>query len=109
MSLCQLQKATQDGVVSTEAMKEVNTMANRNARTEITWEILEHLVSFGTRKDTGWSKEANIVAWNGGVPKLDIREWSPDHSKMGKGCTLTADELAALKDIINEIDLDSFE
>ena len=50
-------------------------MANKNARTEITWEILEHLVTFGTRKDNGWTKEANIIAWNGGVPKVDIREW----------------------------------
>ena len=57
----------------------------------------------------GWTKELNLVSWNDREPKYDIREWSPDHSKMGKGCTLTADELAALKDIINEIDLDSFE
>lgn len=77
-------------------------MANRNARTEITWEILEYLVSFGTRKDSGWTKEANIVAWNGGVPKLDIREWSPDHERMSKGIVLMEAEAEALARALTE-------
>lgn len=75
---------------------------------ELKFEITQ---SLGTLSENakGWKKELNLVSWNDREPKYDIREWSPDHSKMGKGCTLTADELAALKDIINEIDLDSFE
>ena len=48
----------------------------------------------------GWRKELNLVSWNNGAPKYDIREWSPDHEKMGKGVTLTADELAKLKELI---------
>lgn len=50
-----------------------------------------------------------MVSWNEREPKYDIREWSPDHSKMGKGITLTADELADLKNLLAELDLDSFE
>ena len=75
---------------------------------ELKFEIVSNL---GTLSENakGWTKELNLVSWNEREPKYDIREWSPDHTKMGKGCTLTADELAALKDIINEIDLDSFE
>lgn len=75
---------------------------------ELKFEITQ---SLGTLSENakGWTKELNLVSWNDREPKYDIREWSPDHSKMGKGCTLTADELAALKDIINDIDLDSFE
>lgn len=75
---------------------------------ELKFEIVSNL---GTLSENakGWTKEINLVSWNEREPKYDIREWSPDHSKMGKGCTLTADELASLKDIINEIDLDSFE
>ena len=68
-----------------------------NTRDTVTFEILEHLVTFGERKDSGWTKEANIVAWNGGVPKLDIREWDPDHERMSRGVTLMetkAEELA---------------
>ena len=57
----------------------------------------------------GWRKEVNLISWNGGAPKYDIRDWAPDHSRMGKGVTLTADELAELKNLLADIDLDSFE
>ena len=40
----------------------------------------------------GWTKELNIISWNGGEPKYDIRDWAPEHEKMGKGVTLTGDE-----------------
>jgi len=53
----------------------------------------------------GWSKELNLVSWNDAAPKYDIREWSPDHSKMGKGITLTAEELKKLRDLLNEMSL----
>lgn len=48
----------------------------------------------------GWRKEINLISWNGAVPKYDIREWAPDHEKMGKGVTLTKEELEALKKLI---------
>ena len=51
----------------------------------------------------GWKKELNLISWNGGAPKYDIREWSPDHEKMGKGVTLTADEIAELKMLLDKI------
>ena len=54
----------------------------------ITCDVMENLVVFGQRRDSGWTKEANIVCWNGGSPKLDIREWDPDHERMSKGITL---------------------
>ena len=50
-----------------------------------------------------WKKELNLISWNGGAPKYDIREWSPDHEKMGKGVTLTADEIAELKMLLDKI------
>ncbi len=53
----------------------------------------------------GWTKELNLVSWNDRDPKYDLREWSPEHEKMAKGVTLTGDELKALKDILNEMDL----
>jgi hypothetical protein len=37
----------------------------------------------------GWRKELNMVSWNGNQAKYDIRDWSPDHEKMGKGVTFT--------------------
>lgn len=44
----------------------------------------------------GWQKELNLVSWNGRDPKYDIRDWSPDHSKMSKGVTLTEQEAERL-------------
>ena len=75
---------------------------------ELKYEIGENLGSLGENA-RGWSKEVNLISWNEKEPKYDIRDWAPDHSRMGKGVTLTADELAALKDLLAGIDLDSFE
>lgn len=49
----------------------------------------------------GWRKELNLISWNGATPKYDIREWAPEHEKMGKGVTLTKEELEALKNLIS--------
>ena len=52
----------------------------------------------------GWTKELNLVSWNGREPKYDIREWDPEHEKMGKGVTLTEEELVALKMLLEELE-----
>jgi len=51
---------------------------------------------------SGWQKELNLVSWNGRTPKLDIRDWSPDHQKMGKGVTLSEGEAAALAELLKQ-------
>ncbi|MFD2760945.1 YdbC family protein [Lentibacillus juripiscarius] len=48
----------------------------------------------------GWTKELNLVSWNGRDPKYDLRDWSPDKEKMGKGVTLTEEELEKLKSLL---------
>ena len=53
---------------------------------------------------TGWNKEANIISWNGGAPKLDIRDWSADHEHMSRGITLTADEAQRLVETVQSRD-----
>lgn len=50
----------------------------------------------------GWNLELNLVSWGGRPAKYDIRSWAPDHQKMGKGITLTKEELLALKDLLNK-------
>lgn len=51
----------------------------------------------------GWKKELTSVSWNNREPKYDIREWDPDYKKMGKGITLTVEELKILRDLLNDI------
>ena len=53
----------------------------------------------------GWTKELNLIAWTGRAPKFDLRDWAPDHAKMGKGITLTNEEVAQLQTILNEMNL----
>lgn len=51
----------------------------------------------------GWTKELNLISWNGREPKYDIRDWAPEHAKMGKGVTLSEEEIGALKKLLSEI------
>ncbi|WP_195468136.1 PC4/YdbC family ssDNA-binding protein [Clostridium sp. D43t1_170807_H7] len=53
----------------------------------------------------GWKKELNLISWNGKEAKYDLREWAPKHEKMGKGVTLTKDELKLLKDLLNSMEI----
>lgn len=54
----------------------------------------------------GWKKELNLISWNEKDPKYDIREWSPDGTKMGKGVTLSKEEVVALKSLLADFDVE---
>ena len=69
------------------------------------YEILDNVGVFFNSKN-GWTKEINIISWNGAEGNVDIRSWSPDHSRMGKGISLTVEEFKALKELMNEINPD---
>ena len=62
---------------------------------EFKFEIEEHLIVL-SENEKGWKKELTRVSWNGAQAKFDIRQWSPDYSKMGKGVTLTNEEFQKL-------------
>lgn len=64
---------------------------------DFTFSIEEKLLVLSTN-DKGWTKELNRVSFNGAAPKFDLRTWSPDHTKMGKGITLTNEEFQTLLD-----------
>lgn len=73
---------------------------------DIKFEIVEHLLelSIGSK---GWTKEVNMVSWNDRKPKLDIREWDETHEKMGKGITLNKEEIKKLKELLQNLDIDT--
>ncbi len=54
----------------------------------------------------GWNLELNLVSWGGRPAKYDLRSWSPDHQKMGKGSTFSKEELTALKNLLNNVNLE---
>lgn len=68
---------------------------------EVKFEIVNNIGIISTSK-SGWKKELNRVSWNGGEPKYDLREWDPEHTKMGKGVTLTEKELRELAKVLAE-------
>ncbi len=76
--------------------------------TELKFEIRKNLGAIG-EGTKGWKKEVNIVSWNDRKPKLDIRDWDENHIKMGKGVTLNKDEVAELKKLLDELDIDALE
>ena len=71
---------------------------------EITYEITERIAVL-SQGANGWERQLNMVSWNGREPKYDIRDWAPDGVKMGKGISLSHDEIAILKGILDEMEL----
>ena len=71
-------------------------MANNN--TEVTFEIMEHIGVLDTydNRVQAWTKEVNIVSWNGGPAKIDIRDWDASHERMSRGITLTEEQAEKL-------------
>lgn len=71
---------------------------------EIKFEIKEKVGDI-SESSKGWSKELNLISWNEKEPKYDIRDWDPTHEKMGKGVTLSVEELKKLRDLLNEMEI----
>jgi len=71
---------------------------------EIKYEIVKN-IGVLSKSASGWSKELNLISWNDREPKYDLRDWSPDREKMGKGVTLSREDLMALKELLNTIEL----
>ena len=74
---------------------------NEKERDGVTFEFVEH-IGVVSIYPTGWKKELNMVAWNGGSPKYDIRDWDPEHEHMSRGITLHKDEAQKLLELLGE-------
>ncbi|MGL9867172.1 YdbC family protein [Enterococcus faecium] len=69
---------------------------------EFSYEIVEEIAIL-SENNKGWRKELNLVSWNDRPPKFDLRDWAPDHEKMGKGLTLTNEEFEQLQKAIENM------
>ena len=67
----------------------------------LNYEIVE-TIGVISESSKGWKKELNLVSWNNREPKYDLRDWAPDHEKMGKGITLSKEEVENLRDLLNK-------
>lgn len=79
-------------------------MAKGNNNTEVTFEIMEHIGVLDTydNREQAWTKEVNIVSWNGGPAKIDIRDWDSSHERMSRGITLTEEQAEKLTKSLSE-------
>lgn len=57
-----------------------------------------------SKSGNGWTKEMNLVSWNGGEPRYELRSWSPDHRRMGRGISLDVEEIVSLREILVELE-----
>lgn len=69
---------------------------------DIKYEIIEELGVL-SESAKGWQKELNLISWNGAEPKYDLRDWAPNHEKVGKGVTLNEEEVKTLYKILGKI------
>ncbi|WP_406615087.1 YdbC family protein [Mycoplasmopsis hyopharyngis] len=72
---------------------------------EITFSI-EKSLGVLSENNNGYTKELNLVSWNGKVAKYDIRDWSSDHKNLSKGITLTKEEMIKLKEILKDLEIE---
>lgn len=68
---------------------------------DLQFEIINHIGTLAT-SSSGWTTELNRISWNGKEPRYDLRTWAPDHTKMGKGITLSEDDIIALSEILKK-------
>ena len=67
---------------------------------EIKYEVVKH-IGVLSEGNNGWKKEVNLVSWNDRPAKYDIRDWDENHEKMGKGITLSENEMQNIIDLLN--------
>lgn len=71
---------------------------------EFKYEITERIAVLA-ESSKGWTKELNKVSWNGREAKYDLREWQHEEGKMGKGITLSEEEIEKLKEALQALNI----
>ena len=56
-----------------------------------------------SKSNNGWTKELNLISWDNREPVYDIRTWDAEHTKHGKGVTITMNQMVALKELLSKI------
>ena len=81
---------------------QIDNKRMRRIMADIKYEIVKELGVI-SESAKGWTKELNLISWNDKAPKYDIRDWAPEHEKMGKGITLTKEEAQKLSELLSRI------
>ena len=66
--------------------------------------IYKHIGNL-SNSNNGWIKELNLISWDDREPVYDIRTWNENHTRYGKGITITSKQMDRLKELLNEINI----
>ena len=72
---------------------------------DLNFKIVKSLGVVGEPTKTGWTTELNVVTWFDKEPVYDIRAWSPEHTRCGKGISLNANTLKDLQNLLNSVEI----
>ena len=90
----------EDKRIPQRRIKEKESKGDWKEMADIKYEIIEE-IGVLSENAKGWRKELNVISWNGARAKYDLRDWAPEHEKMGKGITLTQEEAKMLVKLLS--------
>jgi hypothetical protein len=96
----QVQAQPQEGKSRTAVDRRDSPEPHTSQPDDFSFEIVGHVGVLST-SPRGWTREVNIVSWNTKPPRLDIRDWAPDHDKMSRGVALNGHETEQLKVLLS--------
>ena len=74
---------------------------------EFSWNVVTALGNFSETRNN-YTKEVNLISWNGRQPVYDIRGFRIDNDGIKhplKGISMSKEDLIALRDLLNKVDL----
>lgn len=77
---------------------------NGESKMDVKYTIYKHIADI-SKPNNGWTKELNFISWDDREPVYDIRTWSEEHTKYGRGVTITAGEMVLLKQALDEMNI----
>lgn len=69
---------------------------------KVDYELKEHLSTLREFKNGRSTIEVNVISFGGQEPKMDIRKWDRETNRMQKGITLSMNEAASLRNVLND-------
>ena len=83
-------------------------MATMSKTNEIKYDVIQEIAVLSENEKGTSKKELNLVSWNDGEAKYDIRDWMYDENgernRCRKGITLSMEEFENLKEALLEAD-----
>lgn len=71
-------------------------------KSTVTREIVKHIGIINPNSTSRKTRELNLIIWNHGIAKYDLREWGPNHECTGKGFAMSLNEAILLYELLGK-------